>query len=184
MLRVWECAGLRVYAVLVIVLLATACDMAAQSQPATVILVRHAEKATEPANDPPLSDEGRLRVQALLEVTRDAGLDVIYTTNRRRNLETARPVGDAMGVAVIELTIAAGGADEYVRELVDRIRREGGGRVSLVVGHSNTYAPVIKALGGPDLEEIADERYDDLFVLTVQDGVRTRFIRGKYGNRW
>ena len=164
-------------------MLAVACNAPAQSQPATVILVRHAEKAAEPANDPPLSDEGRLRVQALREATRDAGLTVIYATNRLRNLETARPVGDSLGIPVIELTIAAGGADEYVRDIVHRIRKDGGGRVSLVVGHSNTFAPVIKALGGPDIEEIVEERYDDIFVLTVQDGERTRFIRGKYGRR-
>jgi broad specificity phosphatase PhoE len=176
--------NMRVCGFLVIALLAVACSAPAQSEPATVILVRHAEKAVEPKNDPPLSDEGRLRVQALLEATRDAGVDVIYSTNRLRNLETARPVGEALGVPVIELTIEAGGADQYVREMVDRLRKDGGGRVSLVVGHSNTFAPVIKALGGPDIEEIADERYDDIFVLTIQDGVRTRFIRGKYGNRW
>jgi broad specificity phosphatase PhoE len=115
---------------------------------------------------------------------RDAGINSIYSTNRLRNLETARPIGDSLGVRVIELTIEAGGADAYVRDVVARIREAGGGRVSLVVGHSNTFAPVIKALGGPDLEEIADERYDDIFVLTVQDGARTRLVRGKFGRRW
>lgn len=166
------------------VLLSGACDAAAQSEPATVLLVRHAERAAEPKDDPALSETGQARVQALLAAVRDAGVSVIYTTDRRRNLETARQIAEALSVPLVTVPIASGNVDEYARAIEQRIRKEGGGRVSLVVGHSNTYAPVIKALGGPPIEAIADDRYDDLFVLTVETGAPTRVVRAKYGSRW
>jgi hypothetical protein len=56
--------------------------------------------------------------------------------------------------------------------------------VILVVGHSNTMGAVIKALGGPDVREITDPEYDNLFVVTVQDGKPTRLVRAKYGKRY
>lgn len=155
-----------------------------QTQPATVILVRHAERAAEPQDDPPISAEGQLRVRALLAVLRDAGVDVIYSTPRRRNLETAQPLADSFHAAVVQVPIEAGKIDAYARDIVARVRKDGGGRVSVVVGHSNTLGPVIKAFGGPNIEEIADERYDDLFVLVVQDGKTPKVIRTKFGAPW
>ena len=37
----------------------------------------------------------------------------------------------------------------------------------LVVGHSNTVPELVAAFGGPSGIEIADDEYDNLFVLTV-----------------
>lgn len=158
--------------------------LSAQAQPATVILVRHAEKAAEPKDDPPLSAQGRQRVAALLEVLRSSDVSVIYSTPRLRNLETARPIADSLHATIVQVPIESGKADAYAADLVQRVRRDGGGRVSLVVGHSNTFGPVIKAFGGPEIGEIVDDRYDDLFVLTVQDGKPLKLVRAKFGERW
>ena len=176
--------GTAVWLILLLVLLPTTGKLQAQTQPATVILVRHAERAAEPKADPPLSETGRARVQALLHVLRDAGVNVIYSTSRLRNLQTARPIGDSLRAKVVEVPIEGGKIDAYAADVVARVRTESGGRVSLVVGHSNTFAPVIKAFGGPEIEEIADDRYDDLFVLTVQDGKPPRLVRAKFGVPW
>jgi len=154
----------------------------AQTQPATVILVRHAEKEAEPKADPPLSAAGRARAAALVEMLRDAGVDVVYHSNRLRTYETARALGDSLKVGLVEVPLTK--LDPWVADLVARVRKDGGGRVSVIVGHSNTYGPVITALGGPTIEEIADPRYDDVFILTLQDGKPTRMIRAKYGERW
>src|SRR5688572_8110909 len=143
----------------------------AQAQPATVILVRHAEKEAEPKADPPLSAVGRARAAAVVEMLRDAGVDVVYHSNRLRTFETARAVGDSLKVALVEVPLTK--LDSWVADLVARVRKDGGGKVSVIVGHSNTYGPVIEALGGPKIEEIVDPRYDDVFVLTVQEGKPT-----------
>jgi broad specificity phosphatase PhoE len=156
--------------------------LSAQTQPATVILVRHAEKEAEPKADPPLSAIGRARAAAVVEALRNSGVDVVYHSNRLRTFETARALGDSLKVPLVEVPLTK--LDPWVADLVARVRKHGGGRVSVIVGHSNTYGPVITALGGPTIEEIADPRYDDVFILTVQEGKPTRLIRAKYGERW
>jgi len=57
--------------------------------PAPVLLVRHAEKAAEPADDPPLTAAGAERAQALATALQDAGVTAIITTQLRRTRETA-----------------------------------------------------------------------------------------------
>ncbi|HEX6558594.1 MAG TPA: histidine phosphatase family protein, partial [Longimicrobiales bacterium] len=99
----------------------------AQARPATVILVRHAEKAAEPSADPPLTALGRARADALLDAVRDAGVGVIYSTPLRRNMETARLVANALQVPIIETPIESGKAEAHALDLARRIRAAGGG---------------------------------------------------------
>src|SRR3954463_6196955 len=64
----------------------------------TVILVRHAEKAAEPAADPPLTSAGEARARALLEAVRDAGVTAIITTDLLRTKATAQPAAAVFGI--------------------------------------------------------------------------------------
>lgn len=173
----WQLGRMRACALLV--LLFGAGPLAAQSEPATVILVRHAEKGEAPKEDPPLNAAGQQRTLELLKMLRHAGVDVVYHSNRVRTYQTAKILGDSLKVAMVEVPLTK--LDAWVADVVQRVTRGG---VSVVVGHSNTYGPVIKALGGPAIEEIVDARYDDVFILTVQEGKPTRMIRAKYGSRW
>jgi probable phosphoglycerate mutase len=156
--------------------------LSAQATPATVILVRHSEKALEPKDNPPLSAAGHARAAAVVEMLRHAGVDVVYHSNRVRTYETAKALGDSLGVPLVEVPLTK--LEPWVAALVQHVRKDGGGRVSVIAGHSNTYGPVIQAFGGPKIEEIVEERYDDVIILTVQDGKPTRMIRAKYGERW
>lgn len=154
----------------------------AQQQPTTVIVVRHAEKAAAPTDNPPLTAEGAARADELVKVLRDAGITAIYSTPYARTLGTARPIANALGLTVTETPIPNRSVPAYGDSLAARVRREGG--VILVVGHSNTMGAVIKSLGGPDIGEVTDAEYDHLFVLTVQDGQPTRLVRAKYGQHF
>src|SRR5947209_6360731 len=58
----------------------------------TVILVRHAEKAAEPKEDPVLSDAGMTRAKALALALRDAGVQAILTTSKQRTRSTVQPL--------------------------------------------------------------------------------------------
>ena len=49
-----------------------------------VLLVRHAEKAAQPGDDPPLTQDGRRRAEALAGVVKDAHPTAIITTQLRR----------------------------------------------------------------------------------------------------
>lgn len=149
----------------------------AQSQPATVIVVRHAEKEAQPEKDPPLTAAGSQRAASLVDVLRYAGITAVYSTPYKRTMDTARPVAEHFKLGVVETPIMNRNIAAYADSVAARARRDGG--VILVVSHSNTIAPVIKALGGPELEEIPESDYGNLFVLTLaDDGVR--MVRARF----
>lgn len=126
----------------------------------TVLLVRHAEKAALPADDPPLSDLGQQRVEALGRMVADAGITRIFASDKRRTQQTVAPLADRLGLAV-EVVAAKDAAG-----LAAAIRSRPGG-VVLVAGHSNTLGPIAGALGAPEPPEISEADYDTLYVVTV-----------------
>ena len=164
---------------LILLLLLAAGPLFAQSAPTTVIVVRHAEKLTEPKDNPPLSAEGWKRAEDLVEVVRHAGITTIFSTPYTRTLDTARGVARALNLNVIETPIPNRSVDAYAADIAARVRQTGG--VIMVVGHSNTMGAVIRALGGVDVDPITEAEYDHIFILTVQEGQPTRLVRAKYG---
>ena len=65
----------------------------------TVIVVRHAEKATGQGDDPHLSEAGEARARALARALENAGVTSVITTQFVRTAETAAPTARAAGVA-------------------------------------------------------------------------------------
>ena len=142
----------------------------------TVIVVRHAEKVDDSA-DPVLSDDGAARAEALAAALADAGVSAIITTQFERTRRTAAPLGERVGITPV--VVAATGRT-HVDDVATRVRELGPGTI-VVVGHSNTVPAIIRALGGPDVGEIPDSAYDDLFILTLDEDV-VRLIRSRYGD--
>jgi broad specificity phosphatase PhoE len=163
---------------ILLLLLAAPASLAAQAQPTTVILIRHAEKAATPADNPPLSAAGLARVQRLVEIVRHAGLTAIYSTPYTRTLDTARGVAKALDLQITETPIPNRNVPAYGDSVAARVRRDGG--VILVVSHSNTMGAVVKALGGPDIGEVADAEYDHIFILNVQNGKPARLLKTSF----
>ena len=151
----------------------------AGAQPSTVILVRHAERATEPANDPILTEAGTQRAQALKEVLRGAGVTSVITTHLQRTQLTAKPLAETNGLSFI--VVRAGGSG-HVDSVAAAVNRRPAGDVVLVVGHSNTIPAIVGALGGPKLPDLCDMQYSMLYVLEFPSpGARPRFIEARYG---
>lgn len=164
----------------IVVLCMGVSDAAAQTTspaPTIVILVRHAEKGTEPANDPPLTARGIERAAALSEVLRDASVAAVYHTPTIRTRETARPVAARFGLTpqLIPLVPRAAQSDS-IRAIV----RRHPGQTIVLVGHSNTIMPWLAALGGPVRADLCDHAYDGLYTA-ILDGATTRVIDGRYG---
>ena len=137
----------------------------AQSAPAsttTIILVRHAEKAAEPATDPGLTSAGVARAEALVELLKDAGISAVVSTQYQRTRLTAAPIAAKLG-----LTTEIIDARATPRATADSILARHRGQTVLVVGHSNTVPAMVAALGAPQPAEICDAGYDNLFVVTV-----------------
>ncbi len=70
-----------------------------------VIVIRHAEKESVTAPDPPLSEAGQARAALLVRMfgeTQGAGrLDAIYTSSALRNRMTAAPLAARLGIVPI-----------------------------------------------------------------------------------
>jgi len=160
---------------------------AAQSGPATtVFLVRHAEKADTPASDPDLTADGEARALALADVLQHADVRVIFVTQYARTQFTAMPTARRAGLDLTVVAIRtdamspAAAVDANVRATAERIRANPG-RNALVVGHSNTVPAIIRALGAPDPGPIAEDDYDNFFVVTLQAGRAPTLVRARYG---
>ena len=154
-----------------------AVPVAAQTQPATVIIVRHAEKGTEPANNPQLTDAGVARAVSIATALKDAGVSYVYTNQLARTSQTGKIIADSLHAQLVTIPIVK--LDQWVGDLVDHVKHDGGGKVTVIVGHSNTFGAISKGFGGVVLPDAPDPQYDDLVVLTVQDGQPTRVIRAK-----
>jgi broad specificity phosphatase PhoE len=141
-----------------------------EAEPATVFLVRHAEKTGE-EKDPGLTESGVARAADLATTLRDAGIEYILSSDYRRTRDTAIPLAETLGVSI----------EIYdPRDLPGLATRlaELGGRV-LVVGHSNTTPAVAELLGGESGPPIDEAEHDRLYVLSMGiDGmVSTVLIR-------
>jgi phosphohistidine phosphatase SixA len=134
-------------------------DGAVEGPPSLVVLVRHAEKAAEPAADPPLSAAGAARAADLARVLADAGITRIHTSDTRRTRDTVAPVAEALGL-LVELY-----DPRDLPAMAARLRSLPGRH--LVVGHSNTTDALSGHLGGATFGEIEEAwEYDRLYFLT------------------
>jgi len=163
---------------LVVVLLAVSLPAGnpfAREEPAhgTVLLVRHAHRQDATA-DPPLSETGTARAAALASLLEGAGVTAIYTTQYRRTIDTAAPLAKATAVAPVVVP------GKETAALVSRIRASAPGDLILVVGHSNTIPEILASLGCREVVAIADDQYDDLFVVLPRGGSPPAMLRLKY----
>lgn len=146
----------------------------------TVIFVRHAEKAAMPADDPGLSPAGQRRVAELTRQLVDAdvvaGVDAVYSTPYRRTEETARPVADALSLPINTYDAAD---TEAIMEHIVKVHK---GKVILVVGHSNTVPALIGNMGASKrVPEIAEDEYDNIYIVSIPWFGKTKTIRLRYG---
>ncbi len=152
----------------------------AGDQPTVVIVVRHAERAAEPAADPALTEAGTARANALVRVARDAGVTAVYTSNFRRTQDTGRPLADSLGLTVSVVPVDRARAAEYPADVAAAALKHRGETV-LVVSHSNTVPPIVRALGGADVGAMTEAEYDHLYIVIIPPSGPVRTIRAMYG---
>ncbi len=151
-----------------------------EAQPSLVILVRHAERAAAPTNDPGLTEAGAQRAADLLATLKDAGVTAIVTTHLQRTQLTAGPIATAR--ALTPIVVRAGGPTQaHVDSVAAVVKRRPAGDVVLVVGHSNTIPAIVGSLGGPRLPDLCDSEYSTLFILEYPAAGPPRLVRAKYG---
>ena len=165
----------RVAVLTLVALLAPAIIAAQDVGPTTVFLVRHAEKAAQPAADPPLTAAGHERAEALRRTLAEAGVTAIYSSEYQRTRLTVEPLAAAIGLEVVEFP--AGDSAGLAR----RIESDHGGGVVVVAGHSNTVPDIIEALGAGHVAPIDEDEYDNLFIVSIQSNGSASVSTLKYG---
>lgn len=136
--------------------------------PRTVIVVRHAEKAAEPAADPPLDERGRARSVRLVALLGSSGVTHLFASEFQRTQETLRPLSAALGANV---TVVGARDLRALLSALDNLPRHS---VAVVAGHSNTVPEIVAALApGSFLVqraraslELTEADYDRIFCVT------------------
>ncbi|WP_081211486.1 phosphoglycerate mutase family protein [Salegentibacter sediminis] len=135
----------------------------------TYYFIRHAEKDTlNPENkDPELTEEGVERAQKWAEVFRDVEFDLIFSSNYKRTLNTAKPIADSQAKEI----------DFYNTEKLndEDFQQKTKGKTVLVVGHSNLNPEFVNYIIEQEKYEDLDEKeYGSLFIAVIHpDGTRT-----------
>ena len=145
----------------------------------TVIVVRHAEKASD-ADDSPLTEAGTRRAEALARAVEGAGVRAVYSSQFRRNLDTARPLAERAGLAVNEMPVNLSNPGDYGKALARDVLEKHAGQTVVVVGHANTVAATVEALSGRPAQ-FGDIQYPDFFIVVVPREGEPKVIRAQYG---
>ena len=150
--------------------------------PATIIVVRHAEKVDD-SRDPVLSEAGAKRAEALAEMLEHAGLDAVYASQYQRTRLTAMPAARAAGIPV-RIEPIEGDVAEWAHGFAATLARDHAGQTVLVLGHSNTVPPLVAALCHCEVAPLADSDYDRIYILSMAEQAsqpRFELIRARYG---
>lgn len=143
----------------------------------TVVIVRHAEKASETERDPSLSDAGRARAAALDSALANAHVVAILVTQYRRTSESAALVAARHHITPTVIS-TDGGVAAHAAAIARAAQQFDG--VVLVIGHSNTVMPIVAALGGPKLPDLCDKSYSQLLAVTPA-AAGASIMRSRYG---
>ncbi len=162
--------------ILWVLLLLISCNAFAQTT--TVWVVRHAEKATMPANDPDLTPEGRARAAALAKQLKRQKIAAVFATPYKRAIETGEPTLKKAKLAEIKTYNASD-----LPALAKQVLQDYSGRNVLVIGHSNTIIPTLQAFGAAKpFDTLDDEDYDQLFKITIGADKKAGLTIKRYGS--
>ena len=142
-------------------------------------IVRHAEKAQVSAgtsmqttNDPPLTEVGQVRAQALKDRLSSEKIGTVFSTNTIRTISTAQPAATHFNQ---DIKIYAKADSAFIRLL-----KAQKGNV-LIVGHSNTVDEIVNGLTGrQQLTDLPDSEYDNIFVVKKR-GKKYSFKAERFG---
>jgi broad specificity phosphatase PhoE len=132
----------------------------------TYYFIRHSEKdRSAETNDPHLLPKGMERAKQWAEILANKNIEVVYSTNYQRTLETARPTAEKANLK-IELYEPS---QVYSKEFQNKTA----GKTSLIVGHSDTTPQFInKILGKKKYKDIPDNENGNLYKVIIHPNGR------------
>lgn len=132
-------------------------------QSTTFILVRHAEKADDGTDDPPLNAVGEERTKTLADHLKETKITAVYSTDYKRTRQTVQQIADMLGLQV-QLY------DPSKKSTIPSILNEEAGGTVLLSGHSNTTPRLVNQLTGEErYKQFDDSDYDNLFIVMATE---------------
>lgn len=143
-----------------------------------VIVLKHAEAATEPRGDPDLSPAGEARAAGLgdflAEVLDGGRVDYLYAGDTRRAQQTALPIANRFALPVNLL--APGEWDG----LASRLRSDHRGSTVVVVGYASTIPNLVAQLAG-DGGRVTEAADGIAYLVVIPSPGSTRLFQLRYG---
>lgn len=153
----------------------------ASADATTIVVTRHAEKATDDPRDPSLSAAGQERARALSVLLKDADVAAVYGTQYKRTRQTTDPIAQERSLAFVERPMTAANTATYYADLAKEVLSASAGKTVLIVGHSNTVPQIVQAFSGKTIAPIEDREYDHLFVIVVSPGKTPKLFNARFG---
>jgi broad specificity phosphatase PhoE len=138
-----------------------------------IVVVRHAERLDQ-SQDSPLSAEGAARAERLARALAALDVKAVYVTQYQRTSLTAAPLLKAANLTAIQVH------SDATPELVERMKKEHPEEVVLTVGHSNSVPRILKLLGVTENITLADNDYDNLFIVVPVSSGPPTLLRLKF----
>lgn len=132
----------------------------------TILLTRHGDRDTL-AED--LNAKGRARAAALPAAVAEFDIAAIYAPDKPRNLDTAAPLAEKLGIPVTVLD---------PRKAAVILRSAYPDRAVIWIGNTDNLVTIFEALGGTGAPP---EFYGDIYVLTLTDSGETAVGIRHYG---
>jgi broad specificity phosphatase PhoE len=160
-----------------VLIAAVALASAAVHAQQAVILVRHADLADAGGLDAkavPLSSAGQARAEQLAKMLERSGVTAVYATDFLRTRATGEPTAKLLKHEVSVVS------QDNPQDFVARLRKEHGGDVVLIVGHTDTVPGIIKALGVADEVKIDKTDFGNVFIVTPKADSVPVLLRLRY----
>lgn len=128
----------------------------------TYYFIRHAEKDTTDSKnkDPELTEAGIKRAQNWVKTFKDVDFDLIYSSDYKRTLNTAKPIAESKNKEVNLFN---------TEKLNDKdFQKNTKNKTVLVVGHSDLNPEWVNYIIGKEKYDKLDESvYGSLFIVTI-----------------
>ena len=136
----------------------------------TIVLTRHADRNPFSSE---LNEKGRLRAQALRKAVGDMKITGIYSPNIKRNIETAKPLADHLGI----MTTVVNDKTDHIG-IINTMLTKHAGEVALWVGNTSNLEDIYELLNGTGEPPTS---YGDLFILKINNTDRAEITKSHYG---
>lgn len=157
-------------------LIATLFSMPAESnsQHTTFIILRHAETVDADSDDPELSIQGKERAKRLADHFKTADISAIYSTPINRTRSTVKPLAKLKGQEIKSY-------DPFNFEITDKLLEKEPGGIIFIAAHSNTAPSFVNHLiGEKKYEQLNENEYDNIFIVTVTEIGKGRVLHLRY----